>query len=141
MADDKAAHEGAEQRQRPKQTYGTVPWEPGKSRVEPETLAYLTEVSEHLATLEDPEERELLLNNVLDELEGKELRIAADAVCSRLLETLLAPAAPRHLISFLGAFTDEDDMYKLAGRCREYTACERVSLTMAAAATCAAMNS
>ncbi|KIY97090.1 puf protein [Monoraphidium neglectum] len=115
MADDKAAHEGAEQRQRPKQTYGTVPWEPGKSRVEPETLAYLTEVSEHLATLEDPEERELLLNNVLDELEGKELRIAADAVCSRLLETLLAPAAPRHLISFLGAFTDEDDMYKLAG--------------------------
>lgn len=114
-------------RERPKQHYGSVPWEPGKSRVEPETLAYLTEVSEHLATIEDAEEKELLLNNVLEELEGKELRIAADAVSSRLLETLLAPAAPRHLISFMGAFTSEDDMYKLAGRWD--TVCNAVCIT------------
>lgn len=84
--------------------------------MEPETLAYLTEVSAHLATLEDAEERELLLNNVLEELEGKELRVAADAVCSRLLEALLAHAGPRHLSAFMGAFTTADAMYKLAGR-------------------------
>jgi hypothetical protein len=108
---------GVEGRSRPKQSFGNTPWEPGKSRVEPETLAYLTEVSEHAATLEDAEERDLLLGNVLEELEGKELRVAADAVCSRLLEALLAPAAPRHLIAFMGAFTAEDDLYKLAGRC------------------------
>lgn len=120
MSDDGAEPEAAppvaEGRQRPRQTYGDVQWEPGKSRVEPETLAYLTEVSGHLETLEDEEERELLLGNVLEELEGKELRVAADAVTSRLLEALLARAAPRHLISFMGAFTTEDDMYKLAGR-------------------------
>jgi nucleolar protein 9 len=103
-------------RSRPVQTFGSVQWEPGKSRVEPETLAYLTEVSQHAETLEDEEERDLLLGNVLEELEGKELRVAADAVCSRLLEALLAPAAPRHLVAFLGAFTNADDMYKLAGR-------------------------
>jgi len=123
MADDVAGEEATheeqqpenQQRQRPHQSFGDTPWEPGKSRVEPETLAYLTEVSAHLETLDDPEERELLLNNVLEELEGKELRVAADAVCSRLLETLLAPAAPRHLIAFMEAFTTEDAMYKLAG--------------------------
>jgi hypothetical protein len=114
--DQEAAKQVAEERKRPVQTFGSVPWEAGKSRVEPETLAYLTEVSAHLETLEDAEERELLLNNVLEELEGKELRVAADAACSRLLETLLAPAAPRHLIAFMGAFADEDAMYKLAGR-------------------------
>lgn len=120
MADEEggadAAPHHAAARQRPRQTYGDVPWEPGKSRVEPETLQYLTEVSEHAKTLEDNEERELLLNNVLEELEGKELRVAADAVTSRLLESLLARAAPRHLVAFMGAFTDEDAMYKLAGR-------------------------
>jgi hypothetical protein len=114
--EQEAQEQDASGRTRPRQTFGSVPWEPGKSRVEPETLAYLTEVSEHAAGLEDPEERDLLLNNVLEELEGKELRVAADAVCSRLLEALLAPASPRHLIAFMGAFTTEDDLYKLAGR-------------------------
>lgn len=105
------------QQQRPRQSYGTVAWEAGKSRVEPDTLAYLTEVAAHVGSVEDGEELELLLANVLEELGGKELQVAADAAGSRLLEALLARARPAHLVAFMGAFTSEDVMYKLAGRC------------------------
>ena len=87
----------------------------GASRVEPETLAYLSEVSSHYASLDDPEEKQLLLANVMEELQGKELRIATDAATSRMLEALLAGASARQLMQFLQAFTNEDELYKLAG--------------------------
>jgi hypothetical protein len=85
------------------------------SRVEPETVAYLSEVSSHFASLDDPEEKQLLLANVLEELQGKELRIATDAATSRMLEALLASASASQLMQFLQAFTNEDELYKLAG--------------------------
>lgn len=87
------------------------------SRVEPETVAYLQDVVAHAATLDDDEERALLLSNVLEEIGGREQRIASDAVTSRLLEALLAGAPVQQLLAFLGAFTNEDAMYALAGRC------------------------
>lgn len=89
----------------------------GGSRVEAETVSYLQEVSQHFSTLTDTEEKELLLANVLEEIQGKELRIAADAVTSRLLEQLLAGANASQLMQFMQAFTNEELMFSLAGRC------------------------
>lgn len=88
----------------------------GGSRVEAETVSYLQEVSQHFSTLTDDDEKELLLANVLEEIQGKELRIASDAVASRLLEQLLVGAPASQLMQFLQAFTNEDLMFSLAGR-------------------------
>eukprot|EP00878_Enallax_costatus_P019488 GHUV01020561.1.p1 GENE.GHUV01020561.1~~GHUV01020561.1.p1 ORF type:complete len:187 (+),score=52.45 GHUV01020561.1:596-1156(+) len=87
----------------------------GGSRIEAETVSYLQEVSQHFSSLRDPEEKELLLANVLDEIQGKEGRIASDAVTSRLLEQLLAGAPASQLMRFMQAFTNEDLMFLLAG--------------------------
>lgn len=87
-----------------------------KSRVEPETVTYLNEVSTHYATLHEDDERQLLLNNVLEEISGKELRIASDAATSRVLEQLLRDAPAQQLVQFMTAFTNEDLLYKLAAR-------------------------
>jgi nucleolar protein 9 len=92
------------------------------SRVEAETVSYLSEVAEHFATIGDPEEKQLLLSNVLEEIQGKELRIACDAVTSRLLEQLLVGAPASQLMQFLQAFTNEDMMFSLAGGCAESSA-------------------
>ena len=78
-AQEQEQEEGKQPSERPYQSFGSMPWEPGKSRVEPETLAYLTEVAGHVNSVEDGEEMDLLLTNVLEELSGKELRVAADA--------------------------------------------------------------
>lgn len=86
------------------------------SRVDSETVTYLTEVSEHFKTLADDEERELLVQNVLEEVAGKELSIATDAVTSRLIEHVLTGASAAQLINFMRAFADEDNLYRLAGR-------------------------
>jgi hypothetical protein len=45
----------------------------------------------------------------------RELRVATDAVTSRLLESLLAGAPGQQLVQFLQAFTNEDLMFQLAG--------------------------
>eukprot|EP00879_Flechtneria_rotunda_P023562 GHRR01024927.1.p1 GENE.GHRR01024927.1~~GHRR01024927.1.p1 ORF type:complete len:163 (+),score=22.94 GHRR01024927.1:96-584(+) len=87
------------------------------SRVEAETVSYLTDVSEHFASLSSAGDKELLMANVLEEIQGRELKIAADAVTSRLLERLLTGASPSQLIQFLQAFTNVDMMFSLAGRC------------------------
>lgn len=86
------------------------------SRVDDETVGYLNEVSAHFKTLYDAEERSLLLDNVLEEVAGKEVEIATDAVTSRLLEALLAGASAAQLVQFMQAFADEDNLYRLAGR-------------------------
>eukprot|EP00879_Flechtneria_rotunda_P022286 GHRR01023514.1.p1 GENE.GHRR01023514.1~~GHRR01023514.1.p1 ORF type:complete len:288 (+),score=127.52 GHRR01023514.1:96-959(+) len=85
------------------------------SRVEAETVSYLTDVSEHFASLSSAGDKELLMANVLEEIQGRELKIAADAVTSRLLERLLTGASPSQLIQFLQAFTNVDMMFSLAG--------------------------
>ncbi len=87
-----------------------------QSRVDPETLAYLTEVCEHYSTISDGEERELLVSNVLEEISGKEQRLASDAVTSRMLEQLLEGAPLQQLLRFFQVFCEQDSMYSLAGR-------------------------
>lgn len=111
-----ASHAPSTARQPPGGAFGYAEGE-GGSRVDSETVTYLTEVSTHLKTLMDDEERDLLIQNVLEEVAGKELDIATDAVTSRLIEQLLAGASMAQLMQFMAAFADEDTLYRLAGRC------------------------
>ncbi len=56
------------------------------------TLAYFARVESMLADeafKEDEEQRELFINNVLAEVDGNELRLLSDLVCSRVLEQLV----------------------------------------------------
>lgn len=85
------------------------------SRVEADTVAYLDEVSTRYAALDDQEERRLLVSAVLEEIQGKELRVATDAATSRMLEVLLAGADASQLMQFMKAFAEEDALYRLAG--------------------------
>jgi hypothetical protein len=85
------------------------------SRVEADTVAYLDEVSTRYAALDDQEERRLLVSAVLEEIQGKELRVATDAATSCMLEVLLLGADAGQLMQFMKAFAEEDAMYRLAG--------------------------
>jgi hypothetical protein len=77
---------------------------------------YTQEVVRHLSTLTDDEDRQLLVNNVLEEIRGKELQVAGDPKCSRDIETLLAHGSAAHLISYLSACLESGDLSQLAVR-------------------------
>lgn len=63
------------------------------STVDDSILQYFSEVKGHFDGLDDTEERSRLALNALEETSGRELQIATDVCCSRILEALL-PCAP-----------------------------------------------
>lgn len=127
-------HETYEEDRAPAEYSNPHKQQAGGSRVEPETVSYLQEVSQHFSGLRDAEEKELLLANVLEEIQGKEGRIASDAVTSRLLEHLLVGAPAPQLMRFMQAFTNEDLMFSLAGRCACSSKTARGNFSCASAA-------
>ncbi|KAG2499537.1 hypothetical protein HYH03_002483 [Edaphochlamys debaryana] len=84
-----------------------------RSVVNPETVAYLEEVVTHFKTLVDDEERSLLVGNVLEEIAGKEVKVAGDPVCSRHVETLMAAAQAGQLLRFITSVSDVDGFFTL----------------------------
>ena len=74
---------------------------PRVSRVDAATSSYFEELSATLRSLYDDEERQLLADNALDEVEGREAEVAADAACSRVVEALLPLASPDRSCRFL----------------------------------------
>ncbi|GIL74790.1 hypothetical protein Vretimale_2348 [Volvox reticuliferus] len=84
-----------------------------KSLVNPETASYLEDVVAHFKTLVDDEERALLVGNVLEEILGKEVKVAGDPVCSRHVETLMAAASAEHLLKFLTSVSDVNGFFLL----------------------------
>ncbi|GFR46342.1 hypothetical protein Agub_g7913 [Astrephomene gubernaculifera] len=84
-----------------------------RSLVNPETATYLEEVVAHFKTLVDDEERSLLVGNVLEEIAGKEVKVAGDPVCSRHVETLMAAAQAPQLLKFLTSVSDVDGFFSL----------------------------
>jgi hypothetical protein len=60
-----------------------------RSRLDDETLRYYAEIDKHFKELQEDEERQLLANNVISDMQGKETEIVPDAACSRVLEALL----------------------------------------------------
>jgi hypothetical protein len=89
----------------------------GRSQVPPETLTYLEEVVAHFQTLVDDEERSLLVGNVLEEISGREVTVAGDAVCSRHVETLMSAASAPQLMAFLTSVSDVDGLFALVSKC------------------------
>lgn len=71
-------------------------------RIDTDTGAYFTELKQHFDQLKaGSEEQELLVGNALAEAAGKELAVACDGTCSRVLEALLPRAALDQLEAFL----------------------------------------
>jgi nucleolar protein 9 len=87
-----------------------------RSLVNPETASYLEDVVSHFKTLVDDEERGLLVGNVLEEISGKEVKVAGDPVCSRHVEILMAAAQAQHLLKFLTSVSDVDGFFMLVSR-------------------------
>lgn len=85
----------------------------GKLLVSEQDAQYLSEVIQHFKTLVDDEERQLLLGNVMEELRGKEAKVAADPICSRHIEKLLAHASSAQLLQFIRACLQEDTLFQL----------------------------
>ena len=56
------------------------------------------------------------VGNALEELEGKELKAATDATCSRILEALVMHAAPDDFARLMKALTDGQEWCMLAAR-------------------------
>lgn len=71
------------------------------TRLDEETLSYFRELETHFKGIEgDDEEKEILVSNVFDEINGRETDIVCDAECSRIIETLLPHASDAVLKGF-----------------------------------------
>eukprot|EP00249_Psilotum_nudum_P017945 c26564_g2_i2 orf=559-2487(-) len=73
-------------------------------KLDTETMQYFAEISSLLGeggAVTDPEERAILCANALEETVGKELQLACDRSCSRVLESLFLSADAIHVASFL----------------------------------------
>lgn len=58
----------------------------------------------------------LQVGNALEELQGRELKAATDAACSRILEALIAHAAPDAFLGLMNALTNGQEWCKLSAR-------------------------
>lgn len=87
-----------------------------RSRVDSETVAYLSEIVQTAGGLEDAEQKSLMLSNALDEIAGAELRVLSDAECSRLVEEMLALGDINISIKLLTIFSDGDKFFELSSR-------------------------
>mmetsp|Transcript_15613 Transcript_15613/g.39686 ORF Transcript_15613/g.39686 Transcript_15613/m.39686 type:complete len:782 (+) Transcript_15613:94-2439(+) len=85
-----------------------------RSRVDSETVAYLSEIVQTAGGLEDAEQKSLMLSNALDEIAGAELRVLSDAECSRLVEEMLALGDINISIKLLTIFSDGDKFFELS---------------------------
>lgn len=78
--------------------------------MDPETQQYFAEINELVGegggTVEDPEERGIVIGNALDETRGKELQLACHSYCGRVLETLFMNCETMHAALFLERCTD-----------------------------------
>ena len=75
--------------------------------VEDDLKQYLKETSEQVAVSSE-EERAVLVENVLEELQGKEMKVATDAECSRMFETILAASTDVSIIDVLDRLSLRD---------------------------------
>jgi nucleolar protein 9 len=78
--------------------------------VDPETQQYFAEINELVGegggTVEDPEERAIVIANALDEARGKELQLACHSSCGRVLEALLMNSDTLNAAMFLERCTE-----------------------------------
>eukprot|EP00890_Picochlorum_soloecismus_P000531 jgi/Picsp_1/1479/NSC_04957-R1_protein len=72
------------------------------SRLDQNSLNYFREVDAHFKGLtdDDQEDKEILVQNVFEELGGREAEIVCDAECSRIVESLMPHASQQVLRDF-----------------------------------------
>lgn len=86
------------------------------SLVDEETLRYYEEVGGHFKTLQDEEEKQILADNVLSECEGKEIDVVPDAVCSRVLESVIPYASIPALDKFMRGCLEGENLGTMCTR-------------------------
>lgn len=91
------------------------------NRVDDELKGYLKEVSEAVANAADEEEKELLVENALQEVNGKELKVCTDAECSRMLETLVVAASPKVAVDVLCRLAQRETLFSAATKCAPWS--------------------
>ena len=88
----------------------TVSYGGSRGHVDPETQLYFAEINELVGegggTVEDPEERAMVISNALDEARGKELHLSCHSSCGRVLETLLMNCDALDAANFLERCTE-----------------------------------
>jgi hypothetical protein len=84
--------------------------------VEDDLRRYLREIAESLGGAGQSEETELQVKNALEELEGKELKVATDVECSHYFETLLQFASPGDILAVLGRVGQRDTLFTVASK-------------------------
>lgn len=75
------------------------------SPLNPETVSYFRLIAQNLANVSD-DEKQILVQNVHSEMEGKEYRLSVNKNCSQILETIFSFSSPFHLRRFLNAVTE-----------------------------------
>jgi hypothetical protein len=84
--------------------------------VEQTTVQYFVEVKHHFDGLDDLEEKSRLVENALEEAKGREVEIATDAMCSRVLEVFLSHAPASTFFRFCRAFLGNGKFSTIARR-------------------------
>mmetsp|Transcript_39280 Transcript_39280/g.111208 ORF Transcript_39280/g.111208 Transcript_39280/m.111208 type:complete len:536 (-) Transcript_39280:554-2161(-) len=93
---------------------GGQPGRVRKSRVDQETLSYLSEIVETAKGVEDEEERSLMLGNALEEVEAAKLTVLRDAECSHIVEDLISQGSVVVSVKLLSMIADGDTFFELS---------------------------
>lgn len=78
---------------------------------------YLKEIRTALHDTESEAERELQISSALEEIEGKEVKVATDVECSRILETLLEAAPTQLVLQLAERIATREDLFTIACKC------------------------
>lgn len=66
----------------------------------------LAESTLNVTSFDSPEERSIFINSVLDEAQGKELKLVTNQICSKLMERIILYGDDEHLVSIFWLFTN-----------------------------------
>jgi hypothetical protein len=86
-------------------------------RVDDALRSYLKDISDVLRSTEEDAERQQQITSALEEIDGKELKVATDAECSRILEFLIEGASRAHVLHLAERLTSRDTLFPLACKC------------------------
>lgn len=78
---------------------------------------YLKEIRNALQDTESEAERELQIASALEEIEDKEVKVATDVECSRILETLIESAPTELLLQLAERMVTREALFTVACKC------------------------
>jgi hypothetical protein len=78
---------------------------------------YLKEIRKILQDTESEAERELLISSALEEIAGKEVKVATDVECSHILEAFIETAPTELLLQLAERVATREDLFTVACKC------------------------